>query len=115
MVCSLVLTHRNNANEVAWYKDNIKYTTHEVGAKKPNELGLHDMAGNVYELCLDGKLNWRNIRGGGWASTQESMRPSFKSGCRYVCSIQPKLTRRMDESHSYLGFRIAKTIDMSKK
>ena len=37
----------NNINDVAWYKGNSSNMTHEVGLKKPNELGLYDMTGNV--------------------------------------------------------------------
>lgn len=41
------------ADEVAWYDVNANYETHPVGQLAPNELGLYDMSGNVYEWCFD--------------------------------------------------------------
>jgi len=43
----------NAIGDVAWYTDNSAWTTHTVATKAPNELGLYDMSGNVYEWCQD--------------------------------------------------------------
>jgi|GEM_PF-2637211 len=69
-------------SELAWYDDNTKQDTEPVGKKLPNELGLYDMSGNVWEWCGDwygqytkeAKTNpkgsdkgvYRVIRGGSW-------------------------------------------------
>ncbi len=38
---------------IAWYGDNAATACQAVGGKLPNQLGLHDMSGNLYEFCWD--------------------------------------------------------------
>lgn len=43
-----------NLNAIAWNIGNSENSTHEVGLLAPNELGIYDMSGNVFEFCQNG-------------------------------------------------------------
>ena len=86
----------NYIDNVAWHNGNSGSRTHDVGTKSPNELGIHDMSGNVDELCNDeygyysGKYvsdpsgpltgsQLRTIRGGTWDYAAKSCRVSRRN------------------------------------
>lgn len=62
-----------------WFEDNSDGTTHAVGRKGPNSLGLYDMFGNVGEWCKDMKEYEHVVKGGDWASTRENCKVSSRS------------------------------------
>jgi len=50
---NFVFAGSNDPNKVAWYKENSDNHTWPVGQKAPNQLGLYDMCGNIWEWCED--------------------------------------------------------------
>lgn len=89
----------NDLDQVAWHEDS-KYDdvkifrgVYPVGIKEPNELGIYDMLGNVYEMCINQnhdtsrmykikQINRNAIRGGSWIDSyiEISDRPALPLG-----------------------------------
>jgi formylglycine-generating enzyme required for sulfatase activity len=82
--------------EYAWFGNNSERKTHPVGQLKPNDRGLYDMHGNVWEWCRDWYGDYpsgsvsdptghssaasRVVRGGSWRYRARNCRSAYRSG-----------------------------------
>lgn len=115
----------NNIDDVAWYSNNAysvgtsspDYGTHYVGTKFPNELGIFDMSGNVWEWCQDwysssyysnspnnnpqgpSEGSFRVLRGGSWGD-----------GGNY-CRVSSRFSITPDLRYLSIGLRLALTCE----
>jgi len=114
----------NNIDEVSWNGDNSENRTHDVGTKRPNQLGLYDCSGNIYEWCYDTGSNGyisektpyiydeteesRVLKGGSWnyLNYEDSEYEIFE---RYFDKAENSQKYYYVLKASY-GFRIVRTI-----
>jgi formylglycine-generating enzyme required for sulfatase activity len=103
--------------DYAWYYSNSSMQTHEVGTKLPNQLGIYDMSGNVYEWCNDWydhayysispasnpigpvSSSYRVMRGGGWLNGASYSRVAYRLD--YIPAY----------SDRSIGFRLVRSVE----
>lgn len=102
----------NSIEEVAWYKDNSGGTTHPVKQKAPNDLGLYDMSGNVWEWCSDwySRDYYYSCAGANPLGPTSGTNRALRGGSWRIDSACCRVSRRYMANPSYRhengGFRV---------
>lgn len=112
----------NNIDDVAWYSS----TTEKMKAipfvaqKKPNELGLYDMTGNIGEWCLDffcthedsvkGYMDRRAVKGGSWGNESYTCYPGLRTSTDFLSRPFHRRGFRLALTQSYKSDLFAQSI-----
>lgn len=106
----------DDPERVAWYRRTSGNQTHPVGRKSPNDLGIFDLSGNVFEWCWDGydadiyrtsepydpcgpdQADARSVRGGSAAHDEHAIRVTARSSVR------------AGATDVFLGFRVVRNL-----
>ena len=101
----------NIIGDVAWYTSNSSSKTHAVKTKQPNELGIYDMSGNVYEWCSDwfgcySSSAVTNPKGLSSGSNRVLRGGSWFNYARY-CRVAYRNNNSPASRHYYYGLRLS--------
>lgn len=103
----------NDINAVAWYSSNSGNTTHQVGTKTANELGLCDMSGNVWEWCWDifgpYSLGPQTNPVGAVSGSQRTFRSGAWHSSSEYCGVRYRASGQAIPSSNSDGFRVCKS------
>lgn len=96
-------------NKVAWSYGNSGQREHFVGTLKPNQLGLYDMSGNLWERCFDWYESYPNGEINDYKNDTKSMLRVYRGGSWYyyphLCRVASRINYYPGDPHIDVGFR----------
>lgn len=105
----------DDLNEVGWYWGNNDITTHDVATRKPNELGIYDMSGNVYEWCQDWLGDYSPQPQTNPQGPSEGSSHVCRGGCMCLpgscCRVSERGLTEPDEFKCCIGLRLALSME----
>lgn len=105
-----IFSGSNRIESVAWYGDNLYESIMQVGSYNPNEIGIYDMSGNVWEWCWDNYAEnsykkdlsttgpLKVLRGGSWGLN------------KYMSRVTNRHSINPNSKNKFTGFRIVRRI-----
>jgi formylglycine-generating enzyme required for sulfatase activity len=104
----------NDIDRVAWYRENSHNETKPVALKAPNQFGLYDMSGNVWEWCEDDwHENYKKAPDDGraWVDAKRNDRRVLRGGSFWdyavSCRVADRSLSSTDNRSSFIGCRLA--------
>lgn len=104
----------DNADEIGWYNENSDDSIHPVGMKNPNELGIYDMTGNVWERVWNYQGDYQNEHQcNPLGVDEEGSNRVYRGGAYYFsqsyCRVADRYFNKPTRSSSNIGFRIVRS------
>jgi formylglycine-generating enzyme required for sulfatase activity len=104
----------DDIDKLAWYNGNSGGSTHPVGIKQPNGLGVYDMSGNVYEWVEDdyqGDYTWAPADGSAWVDSPCNLFRVLRGGSwdfiARCCRSAFRISVLSNRQYNSIGFRLA--------
>ena len=103
----------DSLSDFLWYKNNSSSRSHDAKTKKPNEIGLYDMSGNIAEWCSDWYFNSYSSSGitvnpqGPLSGIAKVYRGGSYADSAINCRVSKRFSMNPNYKNKRVGFRIA--------
>jgi len=101
-----IFSGSNNLDEVGWFRGNSGVYFHSVGKKKPNELGIYDMSGNIWEMCSDWAALYTDDPKVNPPGPPTGKYHIIRGGACYLHESYSTVSSRWSVDGSNIGFRV---------